>query len=50
MTMTAVAGGDLDRCALVAECDCGLRADMGSAAREVPSVHRAGHVDDGDRG
>ncbi len=26
MTMTAVAGGDLDRCALVAECDCGLCA------------------------
>ena len=26
MTMTAMAGGDLDRCALVAECDCGLCA------------------------
>ncbi len=26
MTMTAVAGRDLDRCALVAECDCGLCA------------------------
>ncbi len=26
MTMTAVAGRDLDRCALVVECDCGLCA------------------------
>ena len=39
MTMTAVAGADLDRCALVVECDCGLCAPTWARRRGKSRRH-----------
>ncbi len=39
MTMTAVAGRDLDRCALVVECDCGLCAPAWARRRGKSRRH-----------